>query len=277
MDIRSHINQEVTSLCACWKINRKDGVSLYLTDLDKDITVDGKLYKASDGYNRDVLRGNNGTSTDELEINGVLSSEFISEDDLNTGKYDHAEITLFMVNWADPAMGIIPLKRGWIGEVTWQENYFTAELRGISDVLKREQSSLYTAECTADFCDDECGLNNLDFQWDDEVAEVTEDGAIRLKSFSDGSAQLSGGLVTFLSGENRLRSMEISSWDFPSKTLQLFLDLPEPIGVGDEVKLTAGCDKSFATCKGSFSNQINFRGFPDIPGTDRLLGGASSG
>ena len=31
-----------------------------------------------------------------------------------------------------------------------------------------------------------------------------------------------------------------------------------------------GCDKSWATCRGVFSNGVNFQGFPDIPGDDFL-------
>ena len=33
-------------------------------------------------------------------------------------------------------------------------------------------------------------------------------------------------------------------------------------------KLTAGCDKSFATCRARFANGLNFRGFPHMPGSD---------
>ena len=32
--------------------------------------------------------------------------------------------------------------------------------------------------------------------------------------------------------------------------------------------MTAGCDKSFATCKAKFDNAVNFRGFPHLPGND---------
>ena len=40
---------------------------------------------------------------------------------------------------------------------------------------------------------------------------------------------------------------------------------PEP---GDTFDITAGCDKSFATCKAKFANALNFRGFPHLPGND---------
>ena len=47
--------------------------------------------------------------------------------------------------------------------------------------------------------------------------------------------------------------------------------MPYPLGVGDTVRLTPGCDKSFATCRDKFSNGVNFQGFPHMPGTDDLL------
>jgi uncharacterized phage protein (TIGR02218 family) len=47
--------------------------------------------------------------------------------------------------------------------------------------------------------------------------------------------------------------------------------MPEPIAIGDAFTVTAGCDKSFATCRARFANTDNFRGFPQIPGNDFLL------
>ena len=44
--------------------------------------------------------------------------------------------------------------------------------------------------------------------------------------------------------------------------------IPAP---GDSLRLTAGCDKRFATCRLKFVNQANFQGFPHVPGEDWLL------
>ena len=45
---------------------------------------------------------------------------------------------------------------------------------------------------------------------------------------------------------------------------------------GDRVRLTAGCDKRFATCRDKFANLVNFQGFPDIPGDDFLMASPSN-
>lgn len=55
--------------------------------------------------------------------------------------------------------------------------------------------------------------------------------------------------------------------------LQLYM--PYPIQVGDTFSAVAGCDKTMTVCKNSFSNIVNFRGFPHLPGRDRLISGKS--
>ena len=39
---------------------------------------------------------------------------------------------------------------------------------------------------------------------------------------------------------------------------------------GNTVRVTAGCDKSLATCRDVFANVINFQGEPHVPGIDAL-------
>ncbi|HFC05523.1 MAG TPA: hypothetical protein ENJ55_07435 [Rhizobiales bacterium] len=49
---------------------------------------------------------------------------------------------------------------------------------------------------------------------------------------------------------------------------RFFRQMPEPIIAGDTFIITAGCNKSFETCKAKFSNPENFQGFPHMPGND---------
>jgi uncharacterized phage protein (TIGR02218 family) len=59
--------------------------------------------------------------------------------------------------------------------------------------------------------------------------------------------------------------------DFSAKRFGLFLPMPNTIALGDSFTVSAGCDKQFDTCISRFSNAINFRGEPHVPGTDKLL------
>jgi len=57
--------------------------------------------------------------------------------------------------------------------------------------------------------------------------------------------------------------------------IDLQLEMPHPIVVGDTFKVVAGCDKLVKTCGDKFSNIINFQGFPHMPGRDKLISGNS--
>jgi uncharacterized phage protein (TIGR02218 family) len=53
--------------------------------------------------------------------------------------------------------------------------------------------------------------------------------------------------------------------------LSLWQAMPEPVASGDTFIVTAGCDKTLATCRDRFANSENFRGFPHIPGNDFIM------
>jgi uncharacterized phage protein (TIGR02218 family) len=52
------------------------------------------------------------------------------------------------------------------------------------------------------------------------------------------------------------------------RVIELWEALVPEVLAGDQLQLTAGCDKRFSTCGARFDNRLNFQGFPDIPGED---------
>ena len=56
-----------------------------------------------------------------------------------------------------------------------------------------------------------------------------------------------------------------------ARLVELWEPLRAPIEPGDQVRLIAGCDKRFDTCRLKFNNLMNFQGFPDIPGEDWVM------
>lgn len=95
---------------------------------------------------------------------------------------------------------------------------------------------------------------------------LADDG---IGAFADG--WFDGGVVTWESGANAGVSQEVNGWVQASRTLTLFLSAPLPIAPGDRVRVTPGCDKSIATCRAKFANWLNFRGFPELPGSAAAL------
>ena len=55
------------------------------------------------------------------------------------------------------------------------------------------------------------------------------------------------------------------------RTVELWEDLRAEVAVGDMLRLEAGCDKRLTTCQLKFSNVLNYRGFPGIPGEGWLM------
>lgn len=264
-----HLAQEVITLASCWSIARKDGVTLYFTDHDSDIVVDMHTYRAAEGMSPSAVSSQSGLAVDNLEFEGILSAAAITETDILRGRYDHAEINIFMVNYRDPAMGKLDLKTGWLGEVVLQGSQFVAEMRGLSSRLQQVIGEVYTSSCRAKLGDARCGIALAGYTFSGVVTAVEAAHSFTDSSKLQPNGYFSGGLVTFLSGENAGLSMEIR--DFSAGRFGLFLPLPSVIAVGDSFSVIAGCDKLFDTCVSRFDNAINFRGEPHVPGTDKLL------
>lgn len=153
----AHLDEEVTSLATCWRIIRTDGVEYYFTDHDANISFGGNTYVASSGYQRTAIQNDATLSVDNLEIQGILDSNQISDSDLRVGKFDYAEIRIFAVNWQDLTQNEIKLRRGWIGEVMLtSQGTFAAELRGMTQSLSQQIGQITESECRADLGDTRC-------------------------------------------------------------------------------------------------------------------------
>lgn len=267
--LNAHLAQEVTTLATCWSIKRKDGTTLYYTDHDTPVVVDGQTYQAADSMSPSAVSSSSGLAVDNLEFAGMLSSAAITEADILSGRYDHAEISIFMVNYMDPTMGKLDLKTGWLGEVTLQGGQFIAEMRGLSSRLQQTIGDVYTSTCRAQLGDSKCGVNLTSYTVTGTVTAVEATHAFTDSSKTQPNDYFSRGLITFTSGANNGSSMEVR--EFSAGRFALFLPLPNPIAIGDHYTAVAGCDKVFDTCTARFNNALNFRGEPHVPGTDKLL------
>lgn len=173
-EMSSHLSEEVTTLCTCWKIVRQDGKVFGFTDHDMDLFFNGVIYESETGYNRTAIRSDESYSVDNLDVTGFLESDQISDHDLRNGLFDFANVYIFMLNWADMAMADVKLRRGWFGEVTLNNNgMFETEIRGLHQALAFNFLETFQPECRADFCDPRCKLNIADFTYPASVLAFT--------------------------------------------------------------------------------------------------------
>ncbi|MEA2898974.1 MAG: hypothetical protein QOJ84_4589 [Bradyrhizobium sp.] len=275
--LQAKLDSGVTTLARCWKVSRRDGGVMGFTDHDRDLVVGGVTFRAGTGFSSSEAASRFDLSVDGAEISGALADDSLTDADLAAGRYDAALVETWLVDWSEPSLNVLTA-RGTLGEVRREGQAFVAELRGLADLLSQESGRLYTARCGADLGDARCkvDLSNPALRGTGAVGAV-EGTSIFLASGLDGFADgwFSLGWLTWTSGANNGLASEIKQHRLARLTL--WQAMPEPIATGDAFTVTAGCDKSFATCRARFANTDNFRGFPQIPGNDFLLASPAQG
>jgi uncharacterized phage protein (TIGR02218 family) len=279
--LAAHLASGVTTLALCWKLTRRDGSVLGFTDHDRPITFDGVIFEATSGFTATEIESGVGLAVDNLDVEAAFSSDRLDEHQLAAGLYDDAAIEIWRVNWADPAQRVLE-RRGSLGEVRRTGNSFAAEVRGLAHYLHQPQGRLYQYTCDADLGDGRCGIDLTQAAYR-AVATVAAASHARQFEVSGlaGYAQdwFTRGLARATSGANAGQSSEIRRHRLAGgiATIELWQPLAHVPLVGDTLSLTAGCDKSFTTCRARFQNAANFRGFPHMPGPAFLTTVARSG
>lgn len=270
-----HLETGTTTVCRAWTVTRTDGVVLGFTDHDETLVIAGVEHKASTGMSARALMQGTGLAVDNSEAIGALSDSAISVEDLQAGRFDGASVSIWLVNWADPAERM-ELFRGGIGEVTHSGSEFRAELRGLTEALNRPTGRAYVRTCSAVLGDARCRFDlaqpgySVDVPVtliDDERARLTVPQAAVLEDrwFEHGRMDVISGPAAGLSAMIRADRLVAAT-----REIELWQGIRGQLAVGDMVRLTAGCDKRAATCRTKFANLLNFRGFPFIPGEDWL-------
>lgn len=271
-DLKARLNSGATTLCRCWKLTRTDGVELGFTDHDGAIVFDGVEFQADSGMDASALLTATGLAVDNGQAAGALNSAAIGEDDIRAGLYDGAEIWHWLVDWRRPDLRIL-LFRGELGEIRRTDGAFEVELRGLTEKLNVSVGRSVLRTCDRALGDHKCRVDVTQPEWSAEGAVAPGSEGTRL-IFADLVGYAKGwfahGTLTWLDGANagRRHSIKSDTGDGDSRIIALWQQPSYPVSVGDRATLVAGCDKRAGTCREKFSNFINFRGFPHIPGED---------
>ena len=269
--LQSHLDSGTTTLCRCWRLTLRSGEKFGFTDHDEALVFEDTTFEAQAGFSGSEIESSLGLNVDNLEASGALQSGVLDEGRLNAGDYDHAIIEIWLVNWQDVAQRILQ-RQGHLGEVTYGQGHFSAELRGLAHVMNQQKGRLFQFSCDADLGDAKCGV---------DVHASGLHGSATITAVTGNSIELSGlagfaddwftrGSVLWSTG----RKVEIKRHrSFADHARIDFWSRPKfIIAVGEAVTVHVGCDKQFTTCKAKFSNTLNFRGGPHMPGSDFVLG-----
>ncbi|MEM7748309.1 MAG: DUF2163 domain-containing protein [Pseudomonadota bacterium] len=279
--MQEHLDGGATTLCWCWKVERRDGLVQGFTDHDRAVGFDGVVYEAMAGFTASELQETVGLSVDNLEVQGAVTSDRLSEADLLAGLYDDAQVEIYRVNWSDTDQRVL-MRCGSLGEVRRSDRSFVAEVRGLSHYLQQPQGRLFQYACDADLGDAQCGIALTDplYRGSGAVTAVVNARRFNVSGFSEFATQwFERGQLRFDGGLNAGSAFEVRRHEaiVDLVVVELWSAPARDVVVGDAVSMTAGCDKVLPTCRDKFANVANYRGFPHIPGNDFVTAYARQG
>ncbi len=269
----AHYALPVTTLAHLWRIALTDGVRVMcVTDHDADIVFGGETYIAAAGFTPTAVQTTSDLAVDNLDVEGLLAIGLISADEVLSGALDRASVTIRRCNYKSIADGTELLRKGWLGQVTITKTGFTAELRGQLQLLQQPLGVALLPSCNADLGDSKCGVDLAPLTVAGTVGAVTSPARAWVDASLIGAVadRFTYGVVTWLTGGNVGRRMEVKTYDMTTGAIGLQQPMFSDVLTGDTYTIVNGCDKSLSTCVSRFANAINFRGFAHIPGSDFL-------
>jgi hypothetical protein len=172
--LKAHLASKNTSVATCWLVTLSNGTVKAFTDHDQALVFQGNTYLSA-GYTATDVQSSSALNVDNMEVDGILESPSITEDDLAAGLWDYAQFQIFQVNWADLTQGKMFQRVGRLGEVTLNRGQFKAELRGLMQTYYRTIGELTSPSCRADLGDSRCGVSLAGFTVTGTIQGVNSD------------------------------------------------------------------------------------------------------
>ncbi len=258
----------VTALAYGWRLERRDGVTLGFTSHDREVIVAGQLLQAAPGIEPTSIVEKMGFEIGGLDVRGALTATAINAKDLKAGRWDDAALSIFSFDWNDLDAPVQHLAEGRLGTVSWVGDKFETVFNGAAALLDRPVAPVTSPTCRAAFCDADCGLNRMRFVREQTVVAMQANmlsfaspANLPIDAFASGS-------LRWLDGQNcGLVSRILGN---AANTAMLIEPPPMPVVLPAQVELFQGCEKTSADCRDRYSNMVNFRGEPHLPGNDLL-------
>jgi hypothetical protein len=101
----------------------------------------------------------------------------------------------------------------------------------------------------------------------DQVATVVSRKEFNGTTITGGTGTYTTAVIKWITGDNKGQKNIVRVWDDATKKIKLYFPCTNAIQVGDRYQYVRSCQKRFTEdCQAVFSNTINFRGFPYLPG-----------
>lgn len=265
------------------------GSNFYWTDAQQDITYNGNTYLAAyldnqPGFERGATRTTIGLNTDDLEIdilydtntriNGMTPAAFAL-----AGGFDNAQVVVSKAlapDWSNPVVnGVVNLFQGIIGEVQADSGKVkltvNSTLRLLNTAFPR---NYFLTHCNNALFDASCTLLASNFAVNGSVSSAGT-ATVFDTNLTQADNYFALGYIVWTSGANNGLKCFVKSYAHASGQITLAYPISPP-AAGDTFTAYPGCDKTQATCSGTFNNPQHFRGYPYVPTPETLEAGPGS-
>lgn len=268
-EFKERLNSSLNFLCRAWIITPKIGEIIRLCEFDKDIELNGDIFKSIDGLESGALQIQNSLGPDRTSISAALNAQGISREAVQLGHFNKARVESFIFDWQMPQF-FVKIWEGQVARAILHDFGFEFELAGPETDLNKPIHRQFTRHCTAKLGDADCkiDLNATEHNFTASIREIHSLSQIEISPpMSSEISHFFGGEILFQSGiwtgyKARILSIEEKGNLF----IKTEIPLPFSPQINDEIIVFKGCDKSLDCCKSRFQNQANFFGFPFLPG-----------
>jgi uncharacterized phage protein (TIGR02218 family) len=261
------------------RIDLVDGSTLAFTDHNRTLSFDlgdGAVdYSPGTGILPSDLSLSAGFDADDMEVSGPIG-DVVTRTQVLGGRFDDATIRYFWVNWDSLADGPAKLLKGWVVQSVVEGGRFKLTCHSEMSRFSQSVGLIVSPYCRWDFGSTECGATPVTLAA--TVSAVTDALSFTV-TFAGSFANdyWNKGTVNFDTGElSGIRPVEVFDWT-SGGLITLLTPLPEPPLIGDTLTLRQGCGKTRADCIVLQGDAVQFGGFPDVPGTDKVLSYANPG
>lgn len=222
--LKSYLAGSLIAIANCVRIDRLDGETYGFTSLDQDITFEGITYSANSSVDASEFRSEQGTGVDNLDIQSLITSDVITDDDLMAGLWDGAKVELFFLPFENTSLGKITLITGTLGEIRLRQGMYQAEVRSESQRLSQQFIEVTSPLCRVrQLFDRRCmpqGFNEgtdtgtltpASFRFTRAVSQVESSRVLRFAYDTQANNVYQYGRVRFLTGANAGLEREIKA------------------------------------------------------------------
>lgn len=156
--LEAALASEVSDLCWCWRLSRRDGLQLGFTQHDAALTLDGLVYHPAGIASLPDAESEAGLAPGGGHLRLAFQDEAISREDARQGLWNDARLDLLRTRWQDPT-AFARFQSWWFGEIRISRLGCEVELVGRQHRLDQVIGRVFSRSCDAVLADARCGVS----------------------------------------------------------------------------------------------------------------------